>query len=306
MEKLAFEYPSEFLLQSGDRLPGFTLAYQTWGSRNEERNNVIWVCHALTGDSNVAGWWPGIWGPGAFLDPDKYFIVCANVLGSCYGSTYALSPRGNEGSTNWWYDFPLITVADMARAHDHLRQHLGITEIHASIGGSLGGQQVLEWAIQRPEVFSHIIPIATNAFHSPWGIAFNESQRMAIEADPTWGTLDFDAGKTGMKAARAMALLSYRAYSAYGQTQKEPDLKTLDAFRASSYQQYQGKKLADRFDAFAYWYLSKAMDSHQVGRNFESTEAALGLIKAKATVIGISSDLLAPTFPFFPINTPSQ
>jgi homoserine O-acetyltransferase len=164
------------------------------------------------------------------------------------------------------------------------------------IGGSMGGQQLLEWAIEAPELFEHIIPIATNAFHSPWGIAFNASQRMAIEADASWKEKKDDAATEGLKVARSVALLSYRHYDAYAKSQQETsnDLPTM--FRSESYQRYQGKKLADRFNAFSYFFLSKGMDSHNVGRSRASVEVALGTIKAKTLVIGISNDLL------FPIN----
>jgi homoserine O-acetyltransferase len=194
----------------------------------------------------------------------------------------------------YFHTFPFISNRDIVNAFNLLREHLGIRKIHTLLGGSLGGQQVLEWAIMPPDAFEHIIPIATNAFHSPWAIAINEAQRMAIEADGTWKENDPRAGSEGMKAARAMGMISFRTYETYRQTQTEKSLETLDNFRASSYQRYQGQKLSNRFNAFTYWVLTKAMDSHHVGRHRTSLEAALKKIKAKTLVIGIDSDLLFP------------
>jgi homoserine O-acetyltransferase len=182
----------------------------------------------------------------------------------------------------------------MARALDLLRQHLQIEQIALCLGGSQGGQIVQEWAIMQNQVFERLFLVATNAFHSPWGIAFNESQRMAIEADQTWKNANAEAGMAGLKAARSMALLSYRHYLTYQKTQSEDSNHLYDNFRASSYQQYQGEKLQKRFNAFSYWTLSKAMDSHHVGRNRKSISDALQQIKAKTLVLGIQSDILFP------------
>jgi homoserine O-acetyltransferase len=225
--------------------------------------------------------------------PDKYFIVCANILGSCYGSTNAFSINP-ETEGIYFHDFPTLTNRDVVRAFDLLRRSLGIHSVHTLIGGSLGGQQVLEWAIQEPDVFEHIIPIATNAAHSPWGIAFNEAQRMAIASDATWKNNDYLAGSEGLKAARAIGMLSYRTYDTYQQTQSEPDDETTDVFKAATYQQYQGQKLLKRFNAFSYWTLTKMMDSQQVGRDRSGIDNALQKIKAKTLVIGIDSDILFP------------
>jgi homoserine O-acetyltransferase len=183
----------------------------------------------------------------------------------------------------------------MIRAYQHLKNYLGIDKIHIAIGGSMGGQQLLEWAIEEPKLFEYIFPIATNAFHSAWGVAFNASQRFAIENDATWKNKDVDAGLEGMKTARSIALLSYRSYDTYKLTQKviSDNLNSKER-DAESYQQYQGEKLAKRFNAFSYYFLSKGMDAHNVGRNRESAEKALEQIRAKALVIGISSDLLFP------------
>ncbi|MEO0896881.1 MAG: homoserine O-acetyltransferase [Bacteroidota bacterium] len=288
-----FTYPQTFPLESGQSLPGFELSYATLGNLNEDKSNVVWVCHAFTGHPDVSLWWNGLFGPGRFFDPEKYFIICANMLGSCYGSTGPLSinPETNEP---WYLDFPLLTNRDMVRSFDLLRKDLGLEKVHILIGGSMGGQHVLEWAIQQADVFEYIMPIATNAVHSPWGIAFNETQRMAIEADRSWGERQQEAGLAGMKAARAAAMLSYRSYEGYEVRQKNLPPFGIDNFRASSYQQYMGEKLAKRFNAFTYWYLSKAMDSQNLARGRVSLEAALGQIQAKTLTVAIDSDILFP------------
>ena len=288
-----FHYSQPFGLEAGGTLQGFQLKYTTLGKLNSERNNVIWICHALTGSPDFTDWWSGLFAEGRFFDPTQYFIICANVLGGCYGSTGHLSFDPQSGK-QFFHTFPTITNRDVVQAFDLLRQDLQINQVHTLIGGSLGGQQVLEWAIQQPDVFQHIIPIATNASHSAWGIAFNEAQRLAIEADSTWKENDQRAGTEGLKAARAIGMISYRFYDTYAQTQAEKNNDRIDNFRASTYQRYQGQKLANRFNAFTYVGLSKMMDSHNVGRKRESIESALKSIKAKTLVVGIDSDILFP------------
>jgi homoserine O-acetyltransferase len=171
---------------------------------------------------------------------------------------------------------------------------LGIQKIKIGIGGSMGGQQLLEWAIEQPHLFEYLIPIATNAFHSPWGIAFNASQRMAIEADQTWSEHHENAGMDGLKVARSIALLSYRHYDAYTKSQFDEKDDRLEQYRSESYQRYQGQKLANRFNSFSYFFLSKGMDAHNVGRGRISVKNALEQITAKTLVIGIRSDVLFP------------
>jgi len=288
-----FTLTTPLALESGATLPEVRVAYHTAGTLNATRDNVIWVCHALTANADVLSWWPGLFGPGCHFDPADWFIVCANILGSCYGSTGPLTPVA-AGAGPLYQEFPLVTVRDMVAAHEQLRQHLGLAKIHTLIGGSLGGQQALEWAVQQPAAFEHLVVLATSARHSPWGIAFNEAQRLAIFADPTYYAATPDGGQAGLQAARAVALLSYRSYDAYARSQAEPDAEKLTDFRASSYQQYQGAKLVARFDAYSYVALSRAMDSHNVGRGRGGEEAALGLIRARTLVIGITSDVLFP------------
>lgn len=281
------------MLEVGETLPELEIAYCTYGELNENRDNVIWVCHALTANADAADWWPGLIGKGKFFNPENYFIVCANILGSCYGST---GPSSVDSRTRTTYsrDFPIVTIRDMVRAHQLLADHLGITEVALMIGGSMGGQQVLEWSIMEPDFPERICVLATNARHSAWGIAFNEAQRMAIESDPSWKDRKPGAGKAGLESARAIAMLSYRNYQTYELTQTDKDGETLDAYRASSYQRYQGLKLFKRFDVLSYWYLSKAMDAHHLGRGRGSLENALAQVRAKALIIGIHSDVLFP------------
>ncbi len=288
-----FHFNDVFELESGETLPSFQLKFTTVGNLNEERTNVVWICHALTGSSDFTDWWAGlISGDGPF-DPSKYFIICANMLGGCYGSTGPLTNNPATGQA-YYHDFPTLTNRDVVRAFDLLRLELKIRKIHTIIGGSLGGQQVLEWAILQPQLFEYVIPIACNAWHSPWGIAFNEAQRLAIEADPTWKEKEARAGMEGLKAARAIGMISYRHYSTFQETQAEKSDETTDNFRAATYQRYQGEKLASRFNAFTYWLLSKMMDSHHVGRSRGGAEKALKQIQAKTLVIGIETDILFP------------
>lgn len=289
-----FHYKDKFKLESGNYLPGFQLAYNTFGEINDKGDNVIWVVHAFSANSDPTEWWPGVVGEGTVLDPEKYFIVCANSLGSHYGSTGPLSVNPETGQP-YFHDFPILTNRDIIQSFILLRKYLKIDKIKLVVGPSLGGQQCLEWGIHEPEVFENLCLIGTNAYHSPWGIAFNESQRMAIEIDPTWIKKDPHAGLDGMKVARSIALLSYRTAQGYNHSQNEKEYK-LDDYLASSYQRYQGEKLAKRFNAFSYWYLSKMMDNHNVGRNRGSIEEALNHVQARATVVGLESDLLFPLF----------
>lgn len=281
------------LLESGAKLNQLKIAYNTYGTLNDSGTNVIWICHAFTASSDVESWWPGMIGPNQVFDPQHHFIVCANILGSCYGTTGPLSINPETGKP-YFGGFPNITIRDMVAAHERLRIYLGINRIALLIGASMGGQQALEWSIQNPLLVKKLVLIATNARHSPWGIAFNEAQRMAISADSSFGKDQEDAGIAGMKAARAIALLSYRSYDSYLLRQEDPDVSKIDSFKVSSYQQHQGNKLADRFNAYSYWTLSKAMDSHNIARNRASVELVLSTIQAQTLVIGIKSDLLFP------------
>lgn len=288
-----FNSHEKIKLESGRTLPGFHLAYTTYGKLNSTKDNVVWVFHALTANSDAAEWWHGLVGKGKIFTPEKYFIVCVNIPGSCYGSIGPLS-IDPETTEPYYHGFPFFTIKDIVHTYRFLKNFLGISKIHIGIGGSMGGQQLLEWAIKEPELFEFIFPLATNAQHSPWAIAFNTSQRLAIESDHSWKEKNDKAGIEGMKAARGIALLSYRHYETYALGQTEDTDEKFDNFKSSSYQKYQGEKLAKRFNAFSYYFLSKSMDSQNVGRGKPSAEVALQQIKAKALVIGISTDILFP------------
>lgn len=288
-----YHYTKQFKLENGKKLRGIEIAYQTFGKLNERKDNVIWACHALTANADVKDWWSGLFGDKDLFNPEDHFIICANVLGSHYGSTNPLSVNPVTG-TPYYLSFPEFTIRDLVHCHQLLADHLNIDQIKVLIGGSLGGQQALEWAIAEGSKIENLVLMATNAFHSPWGIAFNESQRLAITTDRSFYAQKPDGGSKGLKTARSIALLSYRTYEAYGATQSENVHDKKDSFRASSYQNYQGEKLCKRFNAYSYWYLTKAMDSHNVGRGRKSVEDALGSVQSNTLVIGIENDFLFP------------
>lgn len=289
-----FHHQQPFELEAGETLPEITIAYHTFGKLNETKDNVVWVCHALTANSNPVEWWAGVIGENFVIDPEKYFIVCANILGSCYGSTGPLSTNPTTG--NPYYDsFPLITIRDMVKAHQLLREYLQIEKIFLLMGGSMGGYQVLEWSIMEPSLIEKIFLIATSAKETAWGIAIHTAQRIAIEADNTWKQHQPKAGEKGLKAARAIGILTYRGYNTYAQTQSDADVNKFDDFRVSSYVHHQGNKLVKRFNAYSYWYLTKSMDSHNIARGRAQTvEDVLRTISQPALIIGITSDLLCP------------
>ncbi|MDP1816454.1 MAG: homoserine O-acetyltransferase [Leadbetterella sp.] len=287
-----FKFEAPFHLESGEWLPELELAYTTYGELNADKSNVVWVCHAFTGNANPSDWWSGLIGEKRLFNPKHYFVICVNVLGSHYGSTNALSVNPLSGQ-QYFHDFPFVSIRDVVNSLILLRKNLEIDSIAYLLGGSLGGQQALEWSVLEPEVIQKQILFSTNALHSPWGIAFNESQRMAISNDPTWESSTPDAGMEGMKVARAIALLSYRNYETYNRTQSR-DAGQVDFFRANTYQNYQGEKLLKRFNAYSYWTLSKMFDSHDVGRGRGGIQKALEHVLAKTLVIGITSDILFP------------
>jgi len=293
MADFKFTLNKRFKLEGGLELLNPTIAYSTYGTLNQSKSNVVWVCHALTGDSHVLQWWDGLFGEGKVFNETDYFIICANVLGSHYGTTGPLSVNPQTGK-KYYHTFPEITVRDMVNLHIELADHVGIENINVLIGGSMGGHQALEWSIMEAERIDQLVVIAGAAKISPWASAFSASQRMTIELDPSWKEQNDKAGIEGMKVARSMALLSYRSAQIYNETQHEDDQDQLYAENAASYQKHQGIKLANRFNAFSYWYLSKAMDSHNVGRDRGGIKKALQKIKARILVISIERDLLYP------------
>ncbi len=293
MSKHFFTYRQPIQLEGGATLPTTDVVYHTYGTLNADKSNVVWFCHALTANSDVADWWDSLVGEGKTYDPAKHFIVCANIIGSCYGSSgpLTINPETNQP---YYSTFPHVTIRDMVKVHIVLRKHLGLEKIHTIIGGSMGGYQAIEWALAEPEIFSQMVLVATGAQESAWGIAIHTAQRLAIESDNTWNELNQSAGAKGLKAARAIGMLTYRNYEAFVKTQTDEEHK-LDNFKASSYINYQGEKLVKRFNTYSYWLLGKAMDSHNVARNRGKLEDVLKSIQLKTIIIGISSDHLCPT-----------
>ncbi|HMO63108.1 MAG TPA: homoserine O-acetyltransferase [Ferruginibacter sp.] len=291
-----FYYPHPFPLENGAVLPELNIAYTTYGKMNAEGSNVVWVCHALTANSDAADWWNGVVGGGHVIDPAKHFIVCANILGSCYGTTGPLSINP-ETQKPYYNSFPMVTIRDMVQAHALLRRHLGINKIYLLMGGSMGGYQAMEWCLAEPEAIDNLLLLATSATESAWGIATHTAQRLCIEADCTWQQPTAEAGAKGLKAARAIGMLTYRNYDIMVQKQSDPDSEKLDNYKAATYINYQGDKLVARFNAYSYWLLTKSMDSHHIarGRGGECP-AVLNKIKQQTLIIGISSDILCPVF----------
>lgn len=285
MSLQTFHYPQPFTLESGEVLPGLEIAYHTYGTHDLHGDNVVWICHALTANADVADWWQGLVGEGRVIDPQKHFIVCANIIGSCYGSSGPATDK----------QFPQVTIRDMVHAHILLRKHLQIDRIHLLVGGSMGGYQALEWALMERDIIHRLFLLCTGAAESAWGIAIHTAQRLAIEADTTWQNGSPSAGAGGLKAARAIGMLTYRNYQTFMRTQTDPDKDKTDHFKASSYIIYQGEKLARRFNAQSYWILTKAMDSHNIARGrHEDIAVTLRQIEQRTLLIGITSDILCP------------
>lgn len=294
-------------LESGVVLEQVPVAYRTWGTLNDAGTNALVVCHALTGDADVAGWWSDLIGPGRALDTDRYFVICANVIGSPYGT---VSPLTDDPATGRPYGatFPAVTPRDTVRLHHRLLWSLGVRRVAAAIGGSMGGMHVLEWAMNGPFVRS-IVPIAVGGRHSPWQIAWSEAQRQAIFSDPNWqeGEYEPDAPPSrGLQAARMMAMVSYRSRASFelrfGRRRQTEDPSAeassgpdaIAPFAVESYLRYQGRKLDDRFDANCYVHLTRQMDAHDVSRGRGAYPDVLRSIEQPALVLGISSDVLYP------------
>jgi len=292
--KKQFIHQQPFNLEQGGQLSRLEVSYCTYGQLNETRSNVVWICHALTANADVSDWWPGMVGKGFAIDPEKYFIVCANIIGSCYGSSGPLSIDPSTGKP-YYSSFPDISIRDMVHAHIELRKHLQIDSIQLLVGGSMGGYQAMEWALMEPAVISKLFLLATSPTESAWGIAVHTAQRLALTADATWNQHSADAGKNGIKAARAIGMLTYRNYSIMVKTQSETDTSKLQDHKAASYIHYQGEKLAARFNAYSYWLLTRAMDTHHIarGRN-AAVDEVLKTIRQPTLIIGISSDILCP------------
>ncbi len=293
MSQKFFRLNRQMRLESGQVLLEPTLSYRIYGDAEDDERPVIWVCHALTANDDPFEWWDGLFGDNSLFNSEEFTIICANMIGSCYGSTGPLSINPINGQP-YHHEFPVLTVRDMAKAFAQLALSLGIDKVDLLIGASLGGQVALQWAVDDPNLFGSAVFLATNVSHSPWGIAFNESQRMAIENDPTWQKHTADSGLAGMKVARSMALLSYRNYNCYKEDQSRDASDTPFEFSAQSYQRYQGEKLARRFNAISYHRLSKVMDSHDISKGHGSVNNALSRLRMPVLSISMEGDILFP------------
>lgn len=288
-------FDNPLVTETGHEIPEPAVAYQTWGSLNRHRNNAVLVCHALTGNTKADEWFSGLFGEGKTLDPQRHFIICPNVLGSCYGTTGPTSDNSDTGQV-YRADFPVVNVRDMVRLHQRLLDSLGVQGVETVIGGSLGGMQALEFAIMDLRARSAVV-MGMGKAHSPWAVGISHTQRRAIYNDPNWneGYYDEDSQPTtGLSLARMIAMNSYRSprdfESKFGRRLQDGT----DIFEIESYLNYQGRKLADRFDAVSYVRLTQAMDAHDVAHNRSSYEEILGGVRAPVLVIGIDTDMLYP------------
>jgi homoserine O-acetyltransferase/O-succinyltransferase len=312
-----FDGKNPLVLESGAALETVDVAFETYGELNDRRDNAILVCHALTGSAHAAGyssenpaslgWWDTFIGPDKPLDTKKYFVISSNFFGGCYGTTGSVSINPNTG-LRYGLSFPQMTVRDMVNVQKELIISLGVNKLKTIIGGSLGGMQVLEWALMFPELVNSIIPIATAAQHSPWAIGLNDIARQAIMNDPEWRNgdyYDFGQPHKGLSLARQVAMMSYRSdkefSSRFARERQKKNGSELtyrfdisNKFQVESYLYHQGAKLVNRFDANTYLYISHAMDLHDVAIGRGTVEAVLGSIAVPSLNIGIDSDILYP------------
>jgi homoserine O-acetyltransferase/O-succinyltransferase len=284
-----------FALEGGEVLAEASVAYATWGQLNAAGDNAVVVCHALTGDVRADVWWDPLIGSGKALDTDRFFVICANVIGSPYGTVSPLSLNPLTGEA-YGPAFPRATIRDTVRLHRELLRRLGVKRVQIAIGGSMGGMQVLEWAFF-DDLVQAIVPIAVGSSHSAWCIGWSEAQRQAIFADADWNSGLYTAARPprgGLAAARMAAMISYRTRRSFQDRFARSTMNDADHFAVESYLRYQGQKLVDRFDANCYVHLTRQMDSHDVTRGRGSTREALAAIQQPALVIGIDSDGLYP------------
>ena len=307
-----FDTERSFILESGHALDGVTIAYETWGTLDGDGSNAVLICHALTGDSHAydphlskRGWWQGVIGPGEAIDVNRYFVVCANVLGGCQGTT---GPASRDPSTGrrWAASFPPVTIRDMVRTQARLADHLGVRRWLCVIGGSMGGMQALEWGTMYPGRVRSIAPLAVGCSASPWQIGWSAVGRAAIALDPHWRGGDYydaapDEGPhEGLALARAVAQITYRSEELFAERFGRSLMRAgeqfglWDRFSVEGYLDYHGEKLVRRFDANSYLLLNKAMDTHDIGRGRGGLQRAVARITAPVLVVSISSDALYP------------
>ncbi len=287
--------PGDFELESGEVLQDVEVAYRTWGDPANAKDRAILICHALTGSADVEAWWPNIIGAGKTFDPARDYIVCANILGSCYGTTGPVSVRSGTHA-RYRADFPRISVRDMVELERVLLDELGIEFIELVTGPSLGGMQALEWAIMYPERVGSVVPIGVGGRHSAWCIGVSEAQRAAIEADPNWNDGHYSDNappEKGLAAARMMAICTYRSWQSFderfGRERRDDEL-----FQVQSYLNHQGTKINRRFDANTYVTLTHAMHTHDLARGRGEYADVLASIRQPALVVSVSSDALYP------------
>jgi homoserine O-acetyltransferase len=311
-----FHCRAPFTFDNGQTLPGFTLRYETYGQLNATRDNTILICHALSGDHHCAGlhpgdrkpgWWNNLIGPGKAVDTRRFFVVCANVLGGCVGSTGPSSPNPETGQP-YGVAFPFVTIRDMVRSQKLLLNHLGVVSLYAAIGGSMGGMQVLQWGIEFPGFTRRMLAMATTARESAQAIGFNVVGRQAIMQDPSWNRGDYprDAGpRVGLAIARMMAHITYLSDTSmdrkFGRKQAETpgaDAATtnlgIKRFAVESYLDHQGKSFINRFDANSYLYITHALDAFDLADDYGSLETAFKDVQAETLVVGFTSDWLFP------------
>lgn len=306
-----FHWDKTFKLESGKFLPKFKLAYETYGTLNKSKSNAIIIFHALSGSSHVyhdnsdwGGWWDEMVGPEKPFDTNKYYIICANILGSCYGST---GPSSNNPQTRKLYqlDFPLITIHDIVKSIKILIDSLGIEKILAVSGGSMGGMQALDWAISYPEMTQSVIPMATAAYATTLNIAFNEVQRQAIYSDPNWNKGNYYTGfppNKGLRLARQIGHITYLSEESmkekFGRNlQYNPEFifQFTEEFQVESYLGYKGTSFTKRFDANSYLYITKAIDYFDLRKNGSLFKTFAHLHGTKFLIISFTSDWLYPT-----------
>ena len=288
---------SEFALENGRTLKDVPVAYKTWGKLNETADNVIVVCHSLTSNCDVESWWAPLVGPGKALDTEQYFVLCANAMGSPYGTVSPLSVDPLT-ETHYGLNFPIPTIRDTVNLHKKLLDKLGVKRIAFPIGGSMGGMQVLEWGFYGDFVLA-LVPIGVGGRHSAWCIGWSEAQRQAIYQDPAWKNGSYPLGEgpsEGLSIARMIAMISYRSFHSFqekfGRTTVDKEKK--ERFSVELYLHHQGGKLVDRFDANCYLRLTESMDSHDVSRGRGNYSEVLSKIRQPTLVIGIDSDILYP------------
>lgn len=304
-----YHHPAPLILESGDTLPTLTLAYETYGKLNREKSNAIIVCHALSGDAHVAGfhegdtkpgWWDVVIGPGKALDTDRYFVICSNVISGCKGSTGPRPPNPATGKP-WGAKFPVITIRNMVNAQKLLIDHLGISQLYAVVGGSMGGMQALQWAVTYPEAMKKVVMIAATGYSTPQQIAFNEVGRKAIISDPHWNDGEY-YGKAlpthGLALARMVGHITYLSnesmHEKFGRSLQGKDRIGFDFstdFKIESYLHHQGDTFTKRFDANSYLYITKAIDYFDLTKDGSLTTGLAG-VKAAFLVITVSSDWL--------------